>query len=128
MKTLENSDSDSAPAFEKPILSEKEQKNEINRNYLPNLSEYQQIFFDIKNENGEEETLYPNVNYKNESKKGFYIFYNNNLNGLKELYTKELKKLKDNHSVVLFHINEFLDNLDLKFDFDSYYSPLKFPK
>ena len=74
MKTLENSDSDSAPAFEKPILSEKEQKNEINRNYLPNLSEYQQIFFDIKNENGEEETLYPNVNIKMNQRKDFIYF------------------------------------------------------
>ena len=119
-KTLVSSDSNSAPSFEKNILTKEKQKNEINRNYLPNLSEFQQIFYETKYDKGEDKALYPNVNYKDESKKGFYIFYNNNLSGLKDLYTKELKKLKDNHPVILYHIIEFLDKLDFKFDKDSY--------
>ena len=119
-KTLASSDSNSAPSFEKNILTKEKQKNEINRNYLPNLSEFQQIFYETKYDKGEDKALYPNVNYKDESKKGFYIFYNNNLSGLKDLYTKELKKLKDNHPVILYHIIEFLDKLDFKFDKDSY--------
>ena len=122
-ETLANSDSNSAPIFEKRILTETEQKDEINRNYLPNLSEYQQISYHTKKD--EDYVLYPNVNYQDESKKSFYIFYNNNLSGLKSLYTKELKRLKDNYPFVLYHIMDFLDQLDLKLDADSYYNPFK---
>jgi hypothetical protein len=85
---------------------------------LPNLSEYQQILYKIKNDKEEDEPLYPNVNYQDESKKGFYIFYNNNLAGLKDLYTKELSQLKENHPVVLYHIKEFLEKLEDKYDED----------
>ena len=99
-ETLENSDSNSAPVLEKNVLTEEQKKDEINRNYLYNLSEYQQISYDIKNDEGEDEILYPNVNYQDESKQGFYIFYNNNLKGLKDIYTKELKKLIDNHCII----------------------------
>ena len=122
-ETLANSDSNSAPIFEKRILTEAEQKDEINRNYLPNLSEYQQISYHTKK--NEDYVLYPNVNYQDESKKSFYIFYNNNLSGLKNLYTKELKRLKDKYPFVLYHIMDFLDQLDLKLDADSYYNPFK---
>ena len=122
-ETLANSDSNSAPIFEKRILTETEQKDEINRNYLPNLSEYQQISYHTKK--NEDYVLYPNVNYQDESKKSFYIFYNNNLSGLKNLYTKELKRLKNNYPFVLYHIMDFLDQLDLKLDADSYYNPFK---
>ena len=122
-ETLANSDSNSAPIFEKRILTEAEQKDEINRNYLPNLSEYQQISYHTKKD--EDNVLYPNVNYQDESKKSFYIFYNNNLSGLKSLYTKELKRLKDKYPFVLYHIMDFLDQLDLKLDADSYYNPFK---
>ena len=93
-KPLPIDDSNSAPILIKKIPTEKEQKDEINRNYLYNLSEYQQISYDIKNDEGEDEILYPNVNYQDESKQGFYIFYNNNLKRLKDLYSKELNKLK----------------------------------
>ena len=122
---LENSDSNSAPIVEKNVLTEQEQKDEINRNYLPNLSEYQQITYDINTEKGENKVFYPNVNYQDESKKGYYIFYNNNLSGLKEFYSFELNKLKDNNSFVLFHIKEFLDKLDIKYDAGSYYNPFR---
>ena len=123
--TLENSDSNSAPIVEKNVLTEQEQKDEINRNYLPNLSEYQQITYDINTEKGENKYFYPNVNYQDESKKGYYIFYNNNLSGLKEFYSFELNKLKDNNPFVLFHIKEFLDKLDIKLDAGSYYNPIR---
>ena len=89
-KPLSIEDSNSAPPLEKKTLTEKEQKDEINRNYLDNLSTYQKISYEIKNDNGED-ALFPNVNYQDESKQGFYIFYNNNLSKLKKLYEKELK-------------------------------------
>ena len=106
------------------LENEEYKKDEIHRNYLPNLSEYQQISYYTNNVE-EGDVLYPNVNYQDESKKSFYIFYNNNLSGLKNLYTKELKRLKDNYPFVLYHIMDFLDQLDLKLDVDSFYNPFK---
>ena len=124
-KPLSIEDSNSAPPLEKKTLTEKEQKDEINRNYLDNLSTYQQISYEIKNDDGEDEALRPNVNYQDESKQGFYIFYNNNLSKLKDLYKKELKKLKDGHPIVLHHIKDFLEKLDSDYDESTYYNPLR---
>ena len=120
---LANSDTDSAPIFEKNKLTEEEKKDEIKRNFLPNLSEYQEISYDINPENGETKAFYPNVNYQDESKKGYYIFYNNNLSGLKEFYKLELTELKKKNPFILYHITDFLDKLDL--NADSYYNPIK---
>ena len=124
-KPLSIEDSNSAPPLEKKTLTEKEQKDEINRNYLDNLSTYQQISYEIKNDDGEDEALRPNVNYQDESKQGFYIFYNNNLSKLKDLYVNELKKLKDGHPIVLHHIKDFLEKLDFDCDESTYYNPLR---
>ena len=124
-KPLSIEDSNSAPPLEKKILTDKEKKDEINRNYFDNLSEYQQISNEIKNDKGEDKPLYPNVNYQDESKQGFYIFYNNNLKGLNDLYSKELNKLKDNHPFVLHHIKDFLEKLDTDYDEERYYNPLR---
>jgi len=124
-KPLSIEDSNSAPPLEKKILTDKEKKDEINRNYFDNLSEYQQISNEIKNDKGEDKPLYPNVNYQDESKQGFYIFYNNNLKGLNDLYSKELNKLKDNHPFVLHHIMDFLEKLNTDYDEERYYNPLR---
>ena len=124
-KPLSIEDSNSAPPLEKKTLTEKEQKDEINRNYLDNLSTYQKISYEIKNDDGEDDALLPNVNYQDESKQGFYIFYNNNLSKLKDLYKKELKKLKDGHPIVLHHIKDFLEKLDSDYDESTYYNPLR---
>ena len=124
-KPLSIEDSNSAPPLEKKTLTEKEQKDEINRNYLDNLSTYQKISYEIKNDDGEDDALRPNVNYQDESKQGFYIFYNNNLSKLKDLYVNELKKLKDGHPIVLHHIKDFLEKLDFDYDESTYYNPLR---
>ena len=124
-KPLSIEDSNSAPPLEKKTLTEKEQKDEINRNYLDNLSTYQKISYEIKNDDGEDDALLPNVNYQDESKQGFYIFYNNNLSKLKDLYENELKKLKDGHPIVLHHIKDFLEKLDFDYDESTYYNPLR---
>ena len=124
-KPLSIEDSNSAPPLEKKTLTEKEQKDEINKNYLDNLSTYQQISYEIKNDDGENDALLPNVNYQDESKQGFYIFYNNNLSKLKDLYKKELKKLKDDHPIVLHHIKDFLEKLNSDYDEKRYYNPLR---
>ena len=124
-KPLSIEDSNSAPPLEKKTLTEKEQKDEINRNYLDNLSTYQKISYEIKNDDGEDDALRPNVNYQDESKQGFYIFYNNNLSKLKDLYENELKKLKDGHPIVLHHIKDFLEKLDFDYDESTYYNPIR---
>ena len=124
-KPLSIEDSNSAPPLEKKTLTEKEQKDEINRNYLDNLSTYQKISYEIKNDDGEDDALLPNVNYQDESKQGFYIFYNNNLSKLKDLYENELKKLKDGHPIVLHHIKDFLEKLNFDYDESTYYNPLR---
>ena len=126
--TLDSSSSNQYPTLttsnltSKP-LSEEEEKHEILNNYVPDLSNYQQISFKIKN-NNKVFMLYPDVNFE-ENKKGYYIFYNNNLALLKDFFTAELERLKKEHPLVLHHIGEFLNELDEKYDADTYYDPMK---
>ena len=87
--TLTTSNLTSKPSTQ---ISEEEEKNEILNNYVPDLSNYQQISFKIKN-NNKVFMLYPDVNFE-EKKKGYYIFYNNNLALLKDFFTAELERLK----------------------------------
>lgn len=119
--------SSSAPISKITELSEEEQKEQINKNYLPNLSNYQKISIKLKDEKEKDKyfILYPDSNYTDDSKKGFYIFYNNNLTLLKELYEFELKKLVKNHNIVLYHIKDYLKKLDIKYDEASYYDPIR---
>ena len=132
METIEKPttiNSDSAPVSEKTdkrVLSIEEQKNEINQKYLPSLSSYQKITIKLKDEKKDDilKEICPDVNYQ-EFNAGFYIFYNNNLLKLKELYEFELKKLVKNHPVILYHIKDFLDQLDTRFDEDTYYNPIR---
>ena len=130
--TLDFSSSNSYPTLttsnliSKPLstqISEEEEKHEILNNYVPDLSNYQQISFKIKN-NNKVFMLYPDVNFE-ENKKGYYIFYNNNLALLKDFFTAELERLKKEHPLVLHHIGEFLNELDEKYDADTYYDPMK---
>ena len=118
--TLTTSNLTSKPSTQ---ISEEEEKNEILNNYVPDLSNYQQISFKIKN-NNKVFMLYPDVNFE-ENKKGYYIFYNNNLALLKDFFTAELERLKKEHPLVLHHIGEFLNELDEKYDADTYYDPMK---
>ena len=115
--TLDVSNSNSGPILtnsnlmSKPSitqLTEKEQRKEIITNYLPDLSHYQKISFKVKKGKNEEKEfdLLPDVNFE-ENKKGYYIFYNNNLQKLKELFKAELERLRYNNPVVLYHISDF---------------------
>ena len=120
--TLTNSNLMSLPSFKQ--ISEEEQKNETLTNYLPDLSNYQEISFKVIKDKNEEKVfkLYPDVNFE-ENKKGYYIFYNNNLEHLKEFFTAELERLKYKNPIVLYHISDFLNKLDGKYDEDKYYAP-----
>jgi len=132
METIEKPatiNSDSAPLSyksDKRDLSIEEQKSEINDNYLISLASFQKILIKLKNERNDDEkkVICPDVNYQ-ESNIGYYIFYNNNLKQLKELYEFELKKLIKTYPVVLYHIKDFLDKLDHRFDEDIYFNPIR---
>ena len=89
------------------------------------LSSFQKILIKLKNIKNDDELkeICPDVNYE-DSKIGYYIFYNNNLKQLKELYNFELKKLIGNHPVVLYHIKDYLNKLDKRLD-DNYYNPIR---
>ena len=122
--------SDSAPISEesdKRILSIEEQKKKINQNYLPSLSSFQKISIKLKDEKNDDKEMEisPNVNFKKESNIGYYIFYNNNLQQLKDLYSFELKKLIKLHPIILYHIKDFLKKLDQRFDEDTYFNPIR---
>ena len=99
-------------------------------NYLPNLSNYQKIIKQIKiNENQENIfQLSPNVNFTDQ--KSYYIFYNDNLKILIELYKLELKEYLKKHDVVLYFKKNNLNNALKETGFDSLpdknTGPLKF--
>ena len=108
------SNSNSAPILN---LSEKERRKLIVDNYLPNLSQYQII---TKKVQDEQFNLSPNVNFTDQ--KDYFIFYNDNLLTLTDLYRKELKRYLENHNVILYYKRENLEesiysgNLNLKAD------------
>lgn len=132
METIEKPttiNSDSAPLSyksDKRILSIEEQKSEINNKYLTSLSSFQKISIKLKDENNDDlyKEICPDVNYQ-EFNIGYYIFYNNNLEQLKELYEFQLKKLIKTHPVVLYHIKDFLNKLDQRYDEDTYFNPVR---
>lgn len=108
------SNSNSAPILN---LSEKERRKLIVDNYLPNLSQYQIITKKVKDE---QFNLSPNVNFTDQ--KDYFIFYNDNLLTLTDLYRKELKRYLENHNVILYYKKENLEesiysgNLNLNAD------------
>ena len=99
MESFEKPDSNSSSAptsittSEIPEISTEQLKKEIKLNYLPILSSYQKISIKTKGkkENDKIFDIKPDVNYiDGDSKKSYYVFYNNNLTGLKDLYQYEL--------------------------------------
>ena len=67
----------------------------------------------------------PDVNYiDGDSKKSYYVFYNNNLTGLREFYKYELDRLLDKHSIILYYLSDYLKKLDINIENQSNYDPL----
>lgn len=98
------------PAPVSGTLTEKKKKDLLIQNYLTNLSSYQEVVLKVSKEGEEDKhvTLSPNVNFTAE--KHYYIFYNNNLKKLIDLYKEELKKQLSNHNVILYHKKDNLNN------------------
>ena len=120
------------PVQKSVTLSDKEKKKKdlLIDNYLTNLSSYQSISIKVSKEGEQDKpiTLSPNVNFINE--KHYYIFYNNNLQKLIDLYKNELKKQLSNHNVILYHkkdnLNDCLSELGFNPLPDTNSGPFKF--
>lgn len=97
MKKLDISEANAVPA--PTNTTSINDKDLLIENYLPNLSNYQKI---VKINEKQEKIfeLSPNVNFTNQ--KNYYIFYNDNLKILIDLYKLELKKYLKKHDVVLY--------------------------
>ena len=133
MESFEKPDSNSSSAptsittSEIPEISTEQLKKEIKLNYLPILSSYQKISIKTKDkkENDKIFDIKPDVNYiDGDSKKSYYVFYNNNLTGLKDLYQYELDRLLDKHSIILYYLSDYLTKLDINIENKSNYDPL----
>jgi len=121
------------PAPNKPELNLATLKDLILENYLPNLSNYQKIIKrirkkDVKDKNSEVIfTLSPNVNFTNQ--KDYFIFYNDNLKILIDLYRLKLKEYINKHYLVLYckedNLTKSLKNLGFDGNLDNSYGPLK---
>ena len=122
-----DSNSSSAPTSGIPEISTEQLKKEIKLNYLPILSSYQKISIktEDKKENYKIFDIKPDVNYiDGDSKKSYYVFYNNNLTGLKDLYQYELDRLLDKHSIILYYLSDYLTKLDINIENKSNYDLL----
>ena len=109
------SDYISAPSVSWSI---EDKKKFIIKNYLPNLSDYQKISEKIiyYNENEEKEEkiflLFPNMNF-NKDGNDYYIFYNNNLGSLKNIYKFNLMSIINaNKNTIDYYKNNLLDSID----------------
>ena len=114
-----DSNSSSAPTSGIPEISTEQLKKEIKLNYLPILSSYQKISIKTKDkkENDKIFDIEPDVNYiDGDSKKSYYVFYNNNLTGLREFYKYELDRLLDKHSIILYYLSDYLTKLDINIE------------
>ena len=118
------------PVQKSVTLSDEEKKDLLIDNYLTNLSSYQSISIKVSKEGEQDKpiTLSPNVNFIDE--KHYYIFYNNNLQKLIDLYKNELKKQLSNHNVILYHkkdnLNDCLSELGFNPLPDTNSGPFKF--
>ena len=123
------------PTMPAPIVPEENLatlKDLLIENYLPNLSNYQiiikRINYDKKDKNSEVTfTLSPNVNFTNQ--KDYFIFYNDNLKILIDLYRLKLKEYINEHYYVLYckedNLTKTLKNLGFDEKPDNSYGPLK---
>ena len=116
MKELDASEANQLPP--PAISTNSDNKDLLVENYLPNLSNYQKIIKKVII-NGKQEKIFqlsPNVNFTDQ--KNYYIFYNDNLKLLIELYKLELKEYLKKHDVVLYFKKDNLNNTLREIGFD----------
>lgn len=107
--------SDTISAPNPSLTIDKEKKELLISNYLPDLSNYQKINKQLidKQEEVKTFTLCPDVNYSADGK-NYFIFYNNNLTTLKDIYKFQLEELIEKNSWVMDY-----DSKSLKSTFES---------
>ena len=112
------------------------EKDLLIENYLPNLSNYEKIIktFEIKLDNGQKKDskpyeLFPNGNFTKE--KGYFIFYNDNLKNLIDLYKAYLGEYIKQHDFALLFKRDNLSEVfkevvfEYKKEADNSYNPFK---
>ena len=115
MKELDASAANQLPP--PAISTNSDNKDLLIENYLPNLSNYQKIIKKVKiNDQEKIFQLSPNVNFTDQ--KNYYIFYNDNLKLLIELYKLELKEYLKKHDVVLYFKKDNLNKTLREIGFD----------
>ena len=112
------------------------EKDLLIENYLPNLSNYEKIIktFEIKLDNSQKKDskpyeLFPNGNFTKE--KGYFIFYNDNLKNLIDLYKAYLGEYIKQHDFALLFKRDNLSEVfkevvfEYKKEADNSYNPFK---
>ena len=112
------------------------EKDLLIENYLPNLSNYEKIIktFEIKLDHGQKKDskpyeLFPNGNFTKE--KGYFIFYNDNLKNLIDLYKAYLGEYIKQHDFALLfkrdNLNKVFKEVGFEYnsDADNSYNPFK---
>ena len=131
---MEDSDIPAAkPAPVQTLISPAKEKDLLIENYLPNLSNYQKVIKRIQitdDKYQKIEKLYvlsPNVNFTDQ--KDYYIFYNDNLKLLIDLFKDELKEYLKEHNVILYYkknnLNDIIKEIGSDLNADYSYNPIK---
>ena len=117
----------------KIIINTDKEKDLLIENYLPNLSNYQDVIkkIEIIDDKYQKKVktykLSPNVNFTNQ--KDYFIFYNDNLKILIELYKDKLKSYIKKHYVVLHfkidNLNKIIKEIYFDLNADNSYAPSK---
>ena len=131
---MEDSDIPAAkPAPVQTLISPAKEKDLLIENYLPNLSNYQKVIKRIQITDDKYQKiekpyiLSPNVNFTDQ--KDYYIFYNDNLKLLIDLFKDELKEYLKEHNVILYYkknnLNDIIKEIGSDLNADYSYNPIK---
>ena len=89
-----------------PVESPQQRKERILADYQPNFAEMQKIGIGVtrRNHRGEEEEILvvPDVHFRGEDGKEYFVFYNNHFGQLRSVLFQKFEEFKNEHNVVLF--------------------------
>ena len=90
-----------------PVESPQQRKERILADYQPNFAEMQKIGLGVtrRNHRGEEEEILvvPDVHFRGEDGKEYFVFYNNHFGQLRNVLLQKLEEFKNEHDVLLFN-------------------------
>ena len=89
------------------VESPQQRKERILADYQPNFAEMQKIGLGVtrRNHRGEEEEILvvPDVHFRGEDGKEYFVFYNNHFGQLRNVLLQKLEEFKNEHDVLLFN-------------------------